>query len=379
MQLSRFGYKELVGMPGEWTLEPFSLQQTNLIVGRNSTGKSRTLNVIAGLARLILGGEAISDGDFEASFTHEGSVWEYNLRIEGSRVVDERLHRDKDMLIDRSRGLIWSSEYSRHTRFKMRDNQIAVNAKLDLIQTPFLEPLNKWADSVFHFHFGSALGQTTMTFPVSGPLTSNDVNVKDENQTAQIYRHGYERFRESFDEAIVADMRRLNYDIDYVGLGDQPGLRPQPQLLLPLLGMHVHEAGIDQPVGQHMMSTGMFRALAIIIHVNLGILTGHAELILLDDVGEGLDFERSTRLIKLLVEKVNKTNTQVILTSNDRFIMNAVDVDYWTVLSREGNRVRAFNRESSPEAFEDFKFSGLQNFDFFSMDLATENSSPKND
>ncbi|NKK75834.1 AAA family ATPase [Rhizobium leguminosarum bv. viciae] len=377
MQLSRIGYKEMVGMPGEWTLEPFSLQQTNLIVGRNSAGKSRTLNLIAGLARLILGGEAVSDGEFEASFTHEGSVWRYNLRIEGARVVDERFHRDNDMLIDRNRGLIWSSEYNRHTRFKMRENQIAVNAKLDLIQTPFLEPLNKWADSVFHFHFGSALGQTTMTLPTPGPLTSSDFNIKDENQTAQIYRYGFEKFQEPFDQAIVEDMRRLNYDISYVGLGDLPGLKSRPQLLVPLVGMYVHESGIDQSVGQHAMSTGMFRALAIIIHVNLGVFSNHAELILLDDVGEGLDFERSTQLIKLLVEKVRQTNTQVILTSNDRFIMNAVDVDHWTVLSRQGNRVRAFNKESNPDAFEDFKFSGLQNFDFFSMDLATEPHSPK--
>lgn len=371
MQLIRFGYEEFVGQPGEWRLEPFSLQQTNLIVGRNAVGKSRTLNVIAGLARFILGGEAVTDGSFFAEFEHDGHTWTYRLKIDNEVVVDELLKRNSDILIDRSKGEIWSAEYNKLTRFKMRDNQIAVNAKLDMIQAPFLEPLNLWANSVYHFHFNSMLGKNTLSIPVPG-VTVPEVNLKDENQTAQIYRHGIKKYGNDFANAVLADMQSIGYEISEVGLGDVSSIRSSNPQFSNFQGMYVKESGVGHNVDQHSMSTGMFRALAIFIHVNLGILSNHAELILVDDIGEGLDFERSAMLVKLLISKVKKTNIQIIMTSNDRFIMNAVDVDYWTVLNRSKAKVNAFNKMSNPKAFEDFKFSGLQNFDFFSMDLATE-------
>lgn len=371
MRLTRFGFEEHTDRSGEWRLEPFSLQQTNLIVGRNAVGKTRTLNVISGLARFILGGEASADGKFYAEFEHGGSTWTYDLAIDGGVVIDETLTRDGEPLLDRKKGEIWSEDYKKVTRFKMRENQIAVNAKLDLIQTPYLEPLNLWANSVYHFHFNSTLGKNTVTLPVPG-ATVPEVNLKDENQTAQIYKHAFEKYGEDFDKAVIEDMRSIGYDITEVGLGEMSSIRATNAQFANLHGMFVKENGVGNNVDQHVMSTGMFRALAIFIHLNLGIFSKHAELILLDDIGEGLDFERSTALIKVLISKIQRTDIQIIMTSNDRFIMNAVDVDYWTVLSRSLSSVRAFNKVSNPKAFEDFKFSGLQNFDFFSMELATE-------
>ena len=64
-------------------------------------------------------------------------------------------------------------------------------------------------------------------------------------------------------------------------------------------------------------------------------------------------------------------NLQVILTTNDRFVMNAVPIDYWTVLDRRGNTVHVFNKSNSGDKFESFKFTGLSNFDFFATDYVT--------
>lgn len=40
----------------------------------------------------------------------------------------------------------------------------------------------------------------------------------------------------------------------------------------------------------------MYRALAVIIHLNYLLLAKKTSCILIDDIGEGLDFERSTAL-----------------------------------------------------------------------------------
>jgi len=50
MQLTRLEYSEYEGKEQEWTLEGLTLGKRNLLVGKNATGKTRTLNVIAGLA-----------------------------------------------------------------------------------------------------------------------------------------------------------------------------------------------------------------------------------------------------------------------------------------------------------------------------------------
>ncbi|MBK9577500.1 MAG: hypothetical protein IPO40_10515 [Fibrobacteres bacterium] len=45
--------------------------------------------------------------------------------------------------------------------------------------------------------------------------------------------------------------------------------------------------------------------------------------------------------------------------------MNEIDLKYWQVVVREKQIVEFRNYENSTEIFNDFKFTGLNNFDFF--------------
>ena len=89
---------------------------------------------------------------------------------------------------------------------------------------------------------------------------------------------------------------------------------------------------------------------------------------IIDDIGEGLDYERSCSLIELLIEKSEGNHFQLILSTNDRFVMNTVPLEMWTVLKRDGCVVRGFNVLNSKSKFDEFRFTGLSNFDLFSMD-----------
>jgi hypothetical protein len=84
---------------------------------------------------------------------------------------------------------------------------------------------------------------------------------------------------------------------------------------------------------------------------------------------EGLDFARSDALIKTIISKAEKTQMQLLMASNDRFVMNGVPLKYWTVLDREGSIVHVYNESNSREVFESFKFTGLNNFDFLATDF----------
>jgi len=70
--------------------------------------------------------------------------------------------------------------------------------------------------------------------------------------------------------------------------------------------MYVREADLPGITDQHSMSQGMFRALSIIVQVNYSVLADTPSCILIDDIGEGLDFERSCDLIDVLMSKAQK-------------------------------------------------------------------------
>lgn len=118
------------------------------------------------------------------------------------------------------------------------------------------------------------------------------------------------------------------------------------------------------------MSQGMFRALSILIQVNYARLADRSYCILIDDIGEGLDFDRSARLIELLRDKATASSFQLIMATNDRFVMDHVPLEEWTVLQRQGSHVRVLNNANSRDLFEDFKFTGLSNFSFLETDFA---------
>jgi hypothetical protein len=91
-------------------------------------------------------------------------------------------------------------------------------------------------------------------------------------------------------------------------------------------------------------------------------------MVIIDDLCEGLDYERATKLGELVFNICRDTEIQLIATSNDSFLMDAIDIKYWNILQRTGSIVTALNIKNSEEKFRKFKFTGLSNFDFFSSD-----------
>ena len=48
--------------------------------------------------------------------------------------------------------------------------------------------------------------------------------------------------------------------------------------------------------------------------------------------------------------------------------MNTVFLKAWTVLNRRGSTVSVYNYENSKTYFDEFEFTGMNNFDFFATD-----------
>jgi ABC-type Na+ transport system ATPase subunit NatA len=119
----------------------------------------------------------------------------------------------------------------------------------------------------------------------------------------------------------------------------------------------------------------MFRALSVLILLNYAAIASRPSCIIIDDIGEGLDFERSCKLIDVIRKKAAASDVQLVVSTNDKFVMNEVPLEEWSVLRRQGNHVSVLNHDNSRAIFEEFRFTGLSNFSFFEMDFV--NSPPE--
>lgn len=365
MQLQSIKYSQFAGQPNEWDLDRLDLSPLNLVVGENASGKSRTLRVICNLALLLCGElRRLTQGNFSAQFTHNNKIYHYELIFDNGEVIKEIFAIDNKRLLDRGkdgRGKIFAEQLGKEVEFQTPNTQIEFAVRRDSIQYPYLEPLYIWAKSMHYYPFGTSLGKDTQ-------LLEQQIGVDPDTRwggsdVLLIFSKG-ERLS-GFKEAVIEDMAFMGYSISDIKLSQLSSIKKKSNGIYHIF---LKESDLEGETQQFDISQGMFRVLSLIIQLNYLKMTQEPSCIIIDDIGEGLDYERSCKLIELIIKKARTSNFQLIMATNDRFVMNNVPLEYWTVLQRKGKHCHVFNFQNSKEKFEEFRFTGLNNFDFFASD-----------
>jgi hypothetical protein len=366
MLLKSVKYSEYLGTGDEWILDTFHIKNINLIVGINGTGKTRSLNVIANLALILKGKKTVRECDYFVEFFDDNSSKNisYRLKIHSGIIEEETFKLGNETLLDRNKkgeGFIYSEDLEKKLKMGISPSQVAVVSKKDSVHHPFLADLCNWAKGVRHYYFGKDMGKGSY-IAVRGDRDIVEGDPSNVDDVIATFIAAQKKFGEQFIIDLKRDMNGIGYDIENVGTCISKGVRVAS--FDEVLELCVKEKDIEGNTEQSKMSQGMFRAFSVLIHANYAFYSGNGKCILLDDIGEGLDYARSNALIKLLVEKFKETGTQLLMTTNDRFVMNSVPLEYWAVLTRSGGRCRVVSKETAPQAFEEFSFTGLNNFDF---------------
>lgn len=378
MKLISFEYKEFWNTVHAWTLEHLTLAPMNLLVGKNASGKSRVINVIFALARFLSGRvkEVNFSGSFHTTFVDDGKKVEYQLEIDNAQVILEDFVVDGSQLLHRGKGgygwLMAEDIDGKAVKMKFQPSsrELGVVARRDPVQHPYLQRLHDWGRSVHRYEFGKGMGHSNLGLKVNTSLPPPEAFETD--QIVPIFDDGVRRFGEEFKNTIKRDMRKIGCEIEELSIERPAFMVVEPTPPGELVGIAAKERDLACATDQHCMSQGMFRTLSLLIQFNYALLRQKPGCVLVDDIGEGLDFERSCLLIDLLRSKGHESDVQLILSTNDRFVMNRVPLEEWLVLQRTGNQVRVRNYENSKEIFDEFKFTGLSNFDFFATDYLNE-------
>ncbi|EGK88069.1 ATP-binding protein [Microcoleus vaginatus PCC 9802] len=387
MKLDIFEYVYNKGLPGEWRVEECRLSKTNLIVGKNASGKSRIVRAIHTLSELLSesGSLAPQPKSYEWRLLFDTDLHEekteYILKIEKGLVIKEKLiigSGSDEPLLDRDesgKGSIFAKELEQNIRFQTDQTELAVVKRRDSIQHPFLENLYQWSNSLRFYEFGEQLGKNTMArIPSTMELLKNKTDFKDSDFVVGIFVIGKQEIGEPFIKAILSDMREIGYKLSDIGTKvpslinadisvDSLALNNLPQFL------YIQEEDLSDVTEQSEMSQGMFRALSLFIQINYSLLASKPSCIVIDDIGEGLDYQRSCSIIKILIKKAETGLVQLIMTTNDEFIMNGTPIEYWSLIERTPGSAKLHNIYNSRDKIEEFKFIGLNNFDLFTSEF----------
>jgi energy-coupling factor transporter ATP-binding protein EcfA2 len=316
VRLNKFSYSEERGPGEEWEIEGLVFGQFNLVVGRNATGKTRLLKAIARAA---------------ASSSGEAKGFSYSAKF---HTVMPDVRDDPEF-------------------------PEAKNATDEKVARLRREASEKW-------------GRRLQYFPFAGPM---NLKVPEPEgsfsrlEVAEAYRRG--EAKPGFRNQVSEWMEAVGYPVEEIIVRD---------------GNDGHALGVKKAeraaiVPFPRLSQGEQRALTLLTFLSLLEGEKKAATVLIDDFGEGLDFEHAAKATEFLLQRAPETKLQFIIATNDRYVMNNVPLEHWTVLVEEGAqkegtqtpgaKTRVFNYANSKQKFDDFKFTGLNNFDFFSMDFAS--------
>ncbi len=344
MILSSFRYKEQ-----GWELTGLTpLQSVNLLVARNATGKTRTIRALQNVTSFLQMKETfMGKSTFEAELKFgdlKNPDWkmDYSFRVVNGIVEKEELSAGGDMLIKRTKAI---AKYN-NLKINPPSDKLVVQIRRDEDLYPEIELLMHWVEGVTS-------------------VSCSDINPFTILGTGKFFNpYNFSELVDALSpdemKKVLATAKELGYNIAGIKtIEAMNGVR-----LVQLKERYISDEMVDL-----QLSSGMLRTLYLLCFVYVIRHNSKLTLLLIDDMGEGLDYRRSTDLGKIIFEDCAQNGLQLIASSNDAFLMDVVDIAHWQILRRKGSKVSTINQALNPDLFRKFRMTGLSNYDLFSSDF----------
>lgn len=368
MILDSIKYERQGGQFDMWSVEGkdgnlVKFDNINLIVGKNAAGKSRLLEAIRKLAALLSLKEKVANTKYSLEkysiiLKENTDLYDYLIEIQDHKIVNEILLFNGVEKYNRKEKFIYSEEEKKSITLNIDSDMIITSLK-DNLEFPYIAEIFEWSNALKKYLFANQYEKNNL-LKEDFDFDSIDLNsLNSSDSIIQLFAKGIELFGDEFTTSIMKDFKKVGYDTNAVIL-----LKKKSGI-----GIAVQEDELNNLTDQLDMSQGMFRLLSLIIQLNFGLLSKASICLLIDDLGEGLDFSRSKSMIDLLIFKIEGSDIQIFITTNDRYIMNKIPLKYWSVVERKSRVSYFHNYHNSKNIFDDFKYTGLSNFDFLATNF----------
>ena len=361
---------KIVGKDNKDNEDYVYLGLTNLLVSKNGGGKSRTLDVIRELSEFISDRKEIKNSTYSSQIfdfiflNNEGKDCKYLLEIKERKVYEERLMIDGVVVLD-AKAKVLPAQFS---NIRISDetliitkhqNEVYVNKDLfiwGLVVKTFFA--NQWID----------LNEHVTELEIKD---FENLNVDKPSFVISIFSYALKEYGKSYVDQVLSYANRLN--LNFTNIEVKKGKRGYR--------LYVEEDG-KYYVEQSRLSLRVFRALSILIVLVLVKRKNYPACLLIDDIGDGFDTNNAKSYIDLIVNICYNSSIQIFMTSTNRLILNNVHLKHWSIIERVDNKSIFYNIHNSAINFEDFKYTSLNNSDFYLTDFykyGFENEDEKNE
>lgn len=346
--------RELEYSSSLWTLVLKGIGGENLLVGKNSVGKSKTIRAIAQVADILSQRSKLGrDMEVALVLSDDEEELHYSFKSKAGTVISESLEssRKGNKLVFISRE-IDSVILDGDSDINAPGDKLIIHIRRDTVKYPYIEKLVNWAQSVNGFSFNEIEHNpedNTDSWFIGDRISLLDMvhSVAESNSNAN---------------RIVKRMNDVGYSIRKIS-------EFVPQKYPDIKFIIVLEDGVMSPLFAGNLSKGMYRTLFTLSLLEFLANSKKPSMILIDDFCEGLDYDRSVSVGKMVYEFCREHGIQLFAASNDSYLMDVVSLDCWHILNRTGSTVTAINKFSDPDLFDDFEFSGLKNIHLLSSDF----------
>jgi len=155
---------------------------------------------------------------------------------------------------------------------------------------------------------------------------------------------------------IIADLRMLGLNVFGVSLGDNRES---------LVVSYGHADAPTAMTSLKNLSRGEQKIIMLLIQIATALHSTkncQENIIIIDDVCNGLDYELSAKFMKFLIEKSERDNFQLIMSTLDRYAINAAPIESLVVLENHGDKIGVYDSIRYKDNFDYHESVGLGNF-----------------
>ena len=267
----------------------------------------------------------------------------YSFEISNKKVVNERLIVYGKVLVDRDS----DKALFNGTPINPPIDKLVVQVRRDRNEYPDVEALMEWAEGVIAISCSNINPYTILNGPEGfiNPISFSDL---------------VDSLTISEKKSVIKDAKNLGYNI----LG-MTAIKVSSDIKL----VTIKEAYVRNEIFDIQLSSGMMRVLYLLCFLKNMKHKKNYSMLLIDDLGEGLDYSRAKLLGEKIFDTCENENLQMIASSNDAFLMDVIDISKWQIIRRKNTKLTILNQTNTPILFNSFRMTGLSNFDLLSSDF----------
>ena len=238
MKINRFKYEREALEAQKWNsinIDWIELQDINLIVGKNASGKSTIVNTLSTSIKIILPTNVRYIGKRNLELENvNGDIFRYYFESSIEGITHEELYKNGTLLLQRAgpTAKIFSEVKQEFEEINPPSNKAIIQVRRDAKEYPYLEELATWAEGVRFFKFGNIHPySTTSKLPEDIGFSSDDFNKALENLSSNDKKN------------LIKEFNSLGYDVKVIDIQKEF----DRNFIL------VREGELEFPIRQHLL------------------------------------------------------------------------------------------------------------------------------